>query len=289
MHDSGSSELAFFVDSRRDGVDVLVPLAPAASAWGEGWMRGMAVSGALARAVERRVATELEAADDFIPARWTLDLFRPASMTETTTRAHIVRQGRRLMLVESELWQKERPVARATALLLRPVAGATSQAWSPDRQIVTPPTDLVPTEEPRLFFSETEGWSTSPSQHRNNSRKGTWHLPMDVVEGEPISRFAMAASVADVANVVANWGSDGGLGYINADITLSMSRLPEGREIGLVAADRFETDGISIGSAWVADRRGVFGIAAVSCLSNPGHNVGPEKPRSYGAITEYNI
>ena len=67
-------KLSFFTS---DG-DALVPTELACSLWSEDQMHGVALSGALARALERAVSdlgrTELR------PARYTVDLFRAARM-----------------------------------------------------------------------------------------------------------------------------------------------------------------------------------------------------------------
>ena len=53
-----------------------------------------------------------------------------------------------------------------------------------------------------------------------------------VVPEEVPSGFVVAASIADATSMVTNWGSNG-VEYINTDISLTLARLPVGREIGL--------------------------------------------------------
>src|SRR6476620_9291000 len=93
-----------------------LPQRPAGSGWGSGHMRGMAVSGALARAAER--AVEALGRQDLQPVRWTLDLFRPARMEPSVASSTVVREGRRLCLVDAVLSQDGEAVARASALYL---------------------------------------------------------------------------------------------------------------------------------------------------------------------------
>ncbi len=68
-------ELSFF--TRGDG-DVLVPTQLACSLWSDDQMHGVALSGALARSLERAVAET--GRTDLRPARYTVDLFRAARM-----------------------------------------------------------------------------------------------------------------------------------------------------------------------------------------------------------------
>lgn len=85
--------------------------------------------------------------------------------------------------------------------------------------------------------------------------------------GEPITPFQRAAILGDATNHVCHWGS-AGAGYINTDVTVALSRLPIGHELGLRADNTIAADGISIGSATLYDRTGPVGTCVVTTLSN---------------------
>jgi hypothetical protein len=72
--------------------------------------------------------------------------------------------------------------------------------------------------------------------------------------------------------MVTNWGSNG-VEYINTDITLTLARLPAGREIGLSAVDRVSHHGIAVGTATVFDRQGRLGTTVVSSIANAKRTV----------------
>lgn len=93
-----------------------------------------------------------------------------------------------------------------------------------------------------------------------------------LVAGEPLSPFQHAALVGDTTNHVCHWGS-AGAGYINTDMTLTLSRLPIGHEIGLRADNAIAAEGISIGTATLYDRRGPLGTCIVTTLSNARRQV----------------
>ena len=93
-----------------------------------------------------------------------------------------------------------------------------------------------------------------------------------VVAGEPLTGFQAAASTADGASLVSNWGTRG-VEHINTDITMTLAREPEGVEIGLLATDRVEHDGIAVGTAAVFDRRGPLGTVMVAALANARRTV----------------
>lgn len=257
-----------FFDPTGDGrSEVLTPRPWAASRWGEGKnLRGMAVSGALARAAE--IAARSPDGDTARPARWRLDIFRPVAMAPCTTSTEIVRSGRRLRLVDAVLVQAGQVMARASATFLAPAAAARGVAWTPAEPPPTPPPPGLrsATEEPRLYASEGIGWTTTPDPHQHARRKMSWHLPIDVVAGEPASPFQAVAMAADVVSVVVNWG-DTGLEFVNADVDVLLARLPSEREVGLATLHRVEHDGVSAGSATVFDRSGILGTASVSALA----------------------
>jgi len=257
-------DLSFFT---ADG-DVLVPTELACSLWSEDQMHGVALSGALARSLEH-AATEL-GRTDLRPARYTVDLFRAARMQPCHLRTTVVREGRRLCLVDAVLEQDSEPVARASALFLLPTGPASGEVWEPDVVLDPPPLDLAPvSDSPRvpLFSSERIGWSTSFAEHQNGDRKMTWQTGMPVIPEEKPTPFVAAASIADAASMVTNWGSNG-VEHINTDITLTLARVPVGLEIGLAAADRVSRDGIAVGTVTVFDRQGRLGSAVVSSIAN---------------------
>ena len=95
---------------------------------------------------------------------------------------------------------------------------------------------------------------------------------MPVVAGEPLTGFQAAAATADGASMVTNWGTRG-IEHINTDITMTLAREPEGVEIGLLATDRVEHEGIAVGTAAVFDRRGPLGTVIVAALANARRTV----------------
>lgn len=279
-----------FFDRDAGDPDVLVPNDFARSLWGTGQMHGVALSGALARALEQQV--EEVGRSDLRPARYTVDLFRAARLRPCRLSTRVVREGPRLCLVDALMEQDGEGVARASAVFLRPGEPATGEVWEPDEEApAPPPLELAPvSDKPRvpLFASEGVGWSDEFGQHQNPGRKTTWQTGMAVVPDEVPSPFVAVASVADAASMVTNWGSRG-VEQINTDITLTLARLPVTLEIGLSATDRVSADGIAVGTAVVFDREGKLGTVVVSSLANAQRAVDFEKnhfaddPRSSNA------
>lgn len=261
-------DLALF---ESDG-DALVPTGIARSMWSENQMHGVAVSGALARTIEGCVHDARRA--DLRPARMTVDLFRPAAMQPCRVTAEIVREGRRICLVDAVLTQDGERVARASAIFLKPSSSAEGAVWQPIERPEPPPVDVAPiSSEPRVpFFHSSAGWSQSFGDHQDSSRKASWNTGLPIVAGEAATPFQSVAAMADGASLVTNWG-DRGVEYINTDITVTLARAPEGLEIGLAAVDRVEHDGIAVGTAAVFDRQGQLGTAVVTSLVNARRTV----------------
>lgn len=267
-------EQHFFEIKQSNSGEVLIPLSSTESGWGEGYLRGMAVSGALARATERAL-TKLGITVQLRPARFTLDLFRPARNVETRVRTEVVRQGRRLVLIDAFFEQQERIVARSATLFLNPTVSPQSAVWNEIQVPEEPPFDLLPDEnDERIYYEEGRGWGRSSEAEHGTYRHQSWHFPTRIVRGEEPTSFQMAASICDVSNVVSNWG-DNGLEFINGDVTLTLARVPVGPHMGLSATGRIEYDGLSNGSAVLYDRDGVFGMSLVTGLANPEARVDP--------------
>lgn len=257
------SDLSFF---RAEG-DLLTPTGLAQSMWDSNQMHGVAVSGVLARGLERRLV-EL-GRDELVPTRYTVDLFRAATMDPCEVVVEVVREGRRICLLDAVLRQRGERVARASAVFLSPSATTEGEVWSPQERPGPPPLELAPpTDVPHVpFLHSSVGWSQDFREHQNASHKSSWNSAIPVLDTEPMTPFQAAAAVADGASLLTNWGTRG-VEYINADITLTLARGPAGTEIGLSAVDRVEHAGIAVGTAAMFDRAGPLGSVMVTALAN---------------------
>lgn len=271
---------SFFVADDADP-DVLIPQDLAQSLWSKTQMHGVAVSGAIALGLEKAAAAT--GRTDLQPARLTVDLFTAAKMAPSRIRTTVVREGRRLLLIDGEMVQgsgeDETVVARSSALFLLPTESPDGLVWSSDDVPQVPPLDKVPpADHPRVpFLKSDHDWSQNFADHANGGRKSIWQsappvLPGVVEGGVPQSGFVSAASVADSTSMVSNWGSKG-VEFINTDITLSLSRPIQGTEMGLTARDRFEAAGIAVGSAVLIDRSGPVGLTMVTAMANAKRTV----------------
>jgi hypothetical protein len=79
-----------------------------------------------------------------------------------------------------------------------------------------------------------------------------------LIDDEPLTAFTRAAMAGDITASIANWGTQA-LQFINADYTLTLSRLPEGPHIGLASLTHYSHDGVATGSATLVDHKGPIG------------------------------
>jgi hypothetical protein len=265
---------AYFIP---DG-DTLVPTAMAKGPWGPS-ISGNFVGGVLGHAIERD-----EGDPELQPARLTVDLLRPAAMEPLRVRTRVLREGRRLKIVDAEVLQSDAVVARASALFLRTGEQPPGVVWTaPIAMPASPPErDEQPHTVPLLVWAygrnpDLPGRSFDLTQWQHDGPKFVWLRDVKpLVEGVPMTPFTRAAMAGDVASSLTHYGTEG-LHYINADYTLTLSRLPEGPDIGLAALTFSGHGGVATGTAALFDRRGQIGSATATTLANPGFS-----PRSAG-------
>lgn len=241
----------------------LIPTEWATSAWSSETLNGPAICGAAARALELEFG-----GPDFVPARFTIDLYKAAKNLPTVFRTRQLRAGRRIVLADVEVTQHDVAVARATVVYLRKSSAPPGAEWVPAADFYPPermPTDNESTH-PWLNTDRT-GWTQSIAEHQNADRKRAWGASLPVVPGEPASPFVHAVQSAESASLVTNLGT-AGIGYINCDVTMAISRLPEGLLLGVEADNHITADGISVGTATLYDDRGSYGTSVVTALSN---------------------
>ena len=256
----------------RDGAD-FVPTDISRGPWGS-FMSGVFVGGILGHAAECAVDDS-----DLQPARLTVDLLRPAPMTPVRIRTKVVRRGRRLVLVEAEMTQSDDDtvIAKASGLFLRMGEQPPGTVWTaPVAMPPFPPEPDEPLDDTAMLLwtygkhpdVATRGLDLTQWQH--DGPKFVWlRHDKPLIDGEPTSVFTHVAMAGDVASSLTHFGTDG-LYFINADYTVTLSRLPDGPDIGLAALTHSSHNGVATGTAAMFDRRGLIGTATATALSNPG-------------------
>lgn len=258
---------AFFTP---DG-DAFVPGPLARGPWGQ-TISGNYVGGLLGHVLER------DAGDpDFQPTRLTVDLFRPAALAPVRADTAVVRQGRRLKLVDALMTQGDTVVARATALFLGRGDQPADEIWtSPVTMPPLPPTpDPIPRRLSTLVWTYGKnGQPPGPGEGLSNwQHSGPKHIWVrdfrPLVAGEDLTPFTRAAMAGDMVSSLTHFGPSG-LQWINADYTVSLARLPKGSYLGLAALTHYSDAGVATGTATLVDEHGPIGSGVANAVANPG-------------------
>jgi len=262
-----SGPTSFFVT---DG-NAYVPTPLTRGPWGAS-ISGNYIGGLLGRAAEKEVNDF-----DFQPARLTVDLLRPVALQPLQVHSSVVRDGRRLRLVDAVMTQNDVIVARASALFLRRGEHVVDTVWtSPVNMPAVPAEPEVLSDDlPMLLHSfgrdpvaGSPGISTGEWQH--DGQKFAWMRETKLlVDDEPLSPFVRAAMAGDITSSLTHWGT-AGLQFINADYTITLSRLPESVYIGLAAVTHYSHAGVATGVATLFDEVGPIGSGMATALANPG-------------------
>jgi hypothetical protein len=241
------------------------PTPFAQSHWGDDHLNGPAVVGLAARTLELECGSP-----DFMPTRLTVDLFRAARGVPTAVAVRVVRDGRRIRSAECDVTQDARLVARATLLQYRRSAAPPGRLWA--APMTFPPLPSADETALTQVGSEGGGWSRSPGEHQNDSRKSFYNRAIDVVAGEKLSDFVRAVMAAEATSLVTNLGTHG-VGYINGDLTVGLARLPVGEWIGVQGDSHWASDGVAVGTATLFDQSGAFGSGMTTAVSNPAAQI----------------
>ncbi|MGZ4512558.1 MAG: thioesterase family protein [Mycobacterium sp.] len=272
IDDSAIMPEAFFTV---DG-DSYLPGVMTRGPWGAA-MGGQIVGGLLAWGIEQ---SGIE--PDFQPARLTVDLLRPALLEPVQIRTSVQREGRRIKLVDGALVQNGNTVARASALFLRRGEHPDGVVWSAVPAMPPLPADSegFPADMPFLIWGYGATAAGSPGiaageWEQSHSQKFAWtRIFRPMVQGHPLTPFTRLAFVGDVTSSLTHWGT-GGLRYINADYTVTASRLPEGEYLGLAAQSHYATAGVATGAATLFDRHGPIGTSSALALAQPAEAFKP--------------
>ncbi|GAA2053603.1 thioesterase family protein [Williamsia deligens] len=233
------------------------------SGWGPDHVAGPAVTGLLAQVLD-----DDQGVDGFTPGRITVELLRPFRTGPTTVRTEVVRTGRRIIVCHAEAVQGDRVVAIATAVQYRRTQNAYGERWRPDLEIPAPPSfDAAPSERVAWYHSDSAGWTADLADHRNADRFSAWWRPPQVTAGREPGPYARVAMVAEWTSLVTNVGTNW-VPYINGDLTIALTRLPESEWVGVQAMSHTDADGIAVGTSTLADEHGVIGSGMITAIAN---------------------
>jgi hypothetical protein len=250
------SEAAYGVDG-----DTARATARAAGPWPPGLQHGGAPASLVVWAAER-----VPAVAPMRVARLTVELLRPVPVAPLEMRVATLREGRKIQLVEVRLLHEGKEVVRGNVLKLR-TAGTPLPRGPILPPVGAPPPAEIPAD-PDFNFGFAAGFELRRLTPRGQlgPAKVWFRQHGAIVEDEPLSPAMRAAAVGDYSNGIANELPWDEWTFINADLTVSLAREPEGEWILSDAECWIGEDGTGLAMCRLADERGTFGRAVQSLL-----------------------
>ena len=241
--------------------DVVIPSEISRGPWSPHAQHGGAPSALLAGVLEK-----IDAGPPAFTVRLTVDLMRPVPLTPLRIERRVVRPGKPLQIVEASLFDGDAEVARASALRLRLLDDELVTSWSsPDVAPLPPPGDPSRFRFPRMESGELGFWNAvemSPviGELFVPGPAAVWfRLRVPVVAGEEPSPLQRVAAVADFGNGVGSGIDRSRLSFINADVNITLHRLPVGEWVALDGVMFAEPSGIGVAETVLHDERGRIG------------------------------
>ena len=236
--------------------------------WSPDALHGGPVAALITRAVEAVPADQ-----PMLMARLTVELMRPVPLDDLVLRTSVVRPGRKVQLIETTITAGGIEVVRAVALRVRVAElGSAHTGWDhhgwPDPDSVAQEERLARTRHGMVaYHSHGVDMRFVKGQFNDRGPSTVWmRLLVPVVEGEEPSPLQRVAAVADFGNGISNVLPWEQWLFINPDLTIGLSRPPQGDWIGLDAVTRISQVGVGQAESLLFDRLGTIGRATQSLL-----------------------
>jgi hypothetical protein len=191
-------------------------------------------------------------------ARVTLDLLRGIPIAPLTAETDVVRQGKRLQLVDVRLLHEGTPVVRGSGLFIRRDRVDGVEATVAPRAS-TLPDDGVPPDAGRVLpgYIRALDFRSQGVRERGAWSAAVWcRLRVAVVEGETPSPCVRLAAAADFTSGIANPLDLEHYVAINPDLTLHVEREPSSEWLGVEGETQVCSEGMGQSMGSVFDLEG---------------------------------
>jgi hypothetical protein len=222
----------------------------------------------LGRAIER-----LDGGDEFVVARFTIELLRSVPVATLTVDAQLARPGRRVQLAEATLSDEDGVIALARAWRIRRGDTQAEQSQAEPASFaaadqLAPAADFDPWGGPS-YFSAVE-WRVAAGDFMRPGPATVWMRMNGVlVDGEQPSPLTRVLVAADSGNGVSMELSLQTHVFINTELTVHLHREPVGEWICLDARTRIGPAGAGVASSTLFDSTGRCGMANQALLVRP--------------------
>ncbi len=234
--------------------------------WDAGAQHGGAPAAMLVREIER-VAGQ----DGLALARITFEFVAPVPLGELSVSTELLREGRRVRLLESSLRAADGVVvvrARALRVAAAAVDAGPRQQAPPGPQHGRP-NDFDGGGVPMFPVSAMEVRFVVGAFYERGPATAWFRLRIPLVAGEEPSALSRLAAAADFPNGIATPLSWQDYLFINPDLTLYIEREPVGEWICLDASMRVPAGGVGLSDAVLYDEQGRVGRCLQSLYVAP--------------------
>lgn len=242
---------------------LLHPTELAVGPWTANVQHGAAICGVATRAVEA-----VPTAQPMDIVRQTTDLSRGVPFGPTRVETRVLRDGKRLQVVEADIIVDGAVYARSNVLRMRR-ASSLDEAdrpgpWPGEAEVRTRPEVNA---HPELWKGPL-AMSLQPMWERWEPGRGVVWIRMtsELVAGEVMTPAVCASLAAEIIMTVGNSVSLDRYSVINADVSLSLTRLPIGTDIRVASVVRLGDGGYGVSEGELFDTTGRFGSGTKSLL-----------------------
>ena len=245
----------------QDG-NVFTPTDKALGPWGAGLLHGGATAGLIGHALE-----EASSRNELQFSRVSLDMFRPVPNSPLTVESSIVRDGKRVQLIDISIIGNGKEVARGTGLKMLPVNIELPDGMTVSSETLPDPESIATTSlmgkidtenfPPGLHF-QLESKKVSGFVARGEG-ESWFRMPIPVVDHIPMSPFVHMCLISDFGNGTGQFMVKKSAGSINTDITLYLHRLPESEWVGFSSKAHMQLNGIGVILTQLCDTKGPVG------------------------------
>ena len=243
---------------------VFEPSNEARGPWDPNSLHGRVLVGLLGRTFQQEHGDEA-----FQCARLTTELFRMPPFAPLEVTSTVIREGRRIRVVDGSVTSEGVEIARGRAVMLRRAEQPEGEVWSPPPWDVPDPESIDPPQA--RAGRGTPMWETRSIEGNGSGevvQKRAWlRETRALVEGEAMTPFVRVAIASDFTNPFAN-SSDRGLNFVNADVTLYVHRDPVDEWLGFEVAGHHSSQGVAVAECQIYDREGQIGRSLVSGVAN---------------------
>ena len=236
--------------------------------WGPDMLHGGAVSALLVQLLEE------QGGPGWVPSRFTCDLVRPVTTGHLDIEGRVVRQGKRIQLLEAELLADGKLSARCTYLRMSEVPVGLP-AGAPLEDAVAPPDtpesfhEAPMFEADKVFFVRTGIEMRVPDPQKFGGGVAWYRLMLPVLPGREAPPMASVVAAGDFGNGLSGFRDRAfpqGVTFLNADLDVHVFRPPVGEWVRLKAISAWNPNGTGLALGELADTTGPIGVSQQSLV-----------------------